>query len=350
MVIFPEVCRWRTIVTLLVVSQIMAFFSVLDPLFWTQRLLQHWAFASLVTLAIVSFSLLLLCLYKNYLKSLPFWPAFFLWLALPVTVSVFFSSVTFFYWREYWLVSGVSAYWYLGFIAKNAALTLLIAALIFLFFYQQAQALAHLRLEANSRVAALQARIRPHFLFNSLNSISSLIALDPNKAEAAIGDLAALFRAALREERLIPLHEELAMVRHYLALENLRLAERLTVHWQLTDLPEDYPLPPLLLQPLVENAIYHGIQPSLSGGVLWIQGFISGKYLIFSIKNTLPTNQIKQQKGHHLAQNNIRERLALHYAGQARFSVQKNPDSYLALLSLPLTLPAGAYALIDRGR
>ncbi len=345
---FPEVCRWRTIVMLLVVSQIMAFFSVLDPILWAQRFLWHWAFAAAVTLAIVSFSLLLLCLYKNYLKILPFWPALLLWLAIPVTVTVFFSSVTFFYWREYWLVAGVSAYWYLGFIAKNAALTLLISALIFLFFYQQAQALAHLRLEANSRIAALQARIRPHFLFNSLNSISSLIALDPAKAEAAIGDLAALFRAVLREERLIPLHEELAMVRHYLALENLRLAERLSVHWQLTDLPENYPLPPLLLQPLVENAIYHGIQPSLSGGVLWIQGFISGNYLIFSIKNTLATSQVKA-KGHHLAQNNIRERLALHYGAQARFSVQKNPDSYLALLSLPLTIPAGAYAPLDRG-
>jgi two-component system sensor histidine kinase AlgZ len=330
------------------VSQIMAFFSVLDPLLWAQRFLWHWAFAAAVTLAIVSFSLLLLCLYKNYLQQLPFWSALLLWLAIPVTVTIFFSSVTFFYWREHWLVSNVSAYWYLGFIAKNAALALLVAALIFLFFYQQAQALAHLRLEANSRLAALQARIRPHFLFNSLNSISSLIALDPAKAEAAVGDLAALFRAALREDRLIPLHEELAMVRHYLALEALRLAERLTVHWQLTDLPENYPLPPLLLQPLVENAIYHGIQPSLSGGVLWIQGFISGKYLIFSVKNTLPAKSTQRQSGHQLAQNNIRARLELYYGNQARFSVQKSHDHYLALLSLPLAVRR--YAPFDRGR
>jgi len=118
-----------------------------------------------------------------------------------------------------------------------------------------------------ARLEALQARIRPHFLFNSLNSIASLIASDPERAELAVLDLSDLFRASLAKPgSLVAWRDELALARRYLSIEQYRLGARLELDWQVEGVPDDLPIPQLTLQPLLENAILHGIQPRVEGG------------------------------------------------------------------------------------
>ena len=127
-----------------------------------------------------------------------------------------------------------------------------------------------------ARLQALQARIRPHFLFNSINAVLSLVRSDPQRAEAALEDMADLFRVLMRDNReLTPLEDEVALCRQYLDLEKLRLGDRLIVDWNVKSMPADALVPPLVLQPLLENAVYHGIEPSSEPGTVSINLFLS---------------------------------------------------------------------------
>ena len=118
-----------------------------------------------------------------------------------------------------------------------------------------------------ARLQVLQARIRPHFLFNSINAVLSIVRAEPRQAETALEDMADLFRMAMADAQdLVPLRQEIELGRQYLALEQLRMGERLRVNWHIEDMPDDALMPPLMLQPLLENAVYHGIEPLPQGG------------------------------------------------------------------------------------
>ncbi|MBL8393297.1 MAG: histidine kinase [Candidatus Accumulibacter sp.] len=171
---------------------------------------------------------------------------------------------------------------------------------------------------AEARLQSLTARIRPHFLFNSLNAVISLIRLDPRRAETALEELAELFRALLRDPReLVPLADEIALCRQYLDLEKLRLGERLQIEWELGDPPLGLEVPLLLLQPLLENAVYHGIEPSAAGGTIRISLLRRGQELHVELANPSPAG-VDHSRGNHMALANIRERLALYYDLEAR--------------------------------
>jgi two-component system sensor histidine kinase AlgZ len=165
--------------------------------------------------------------------------------------------------------------------------------------------------ENTARMQALNSRIRPHFLFNSMNTIASLTRTDPLKAEEMVENLADLFRVSLGEvHRQSTLGRELELARQYLSIENQRLGERLNVVWDLEGMPESATLPPLTLQPLLENAVYHGIEPAAGGGTIVITGRYRKKRLNLSIRNTLPNApQSTHRKGNKLALENIRQRL-----------------------------------------
>lgn len=188
---------------------------------------------------------------------------------------------------------------------------------------------------AEARLAALNARIRPHFLFNSLNAVLSLIRAEPRRAEAALEGLSDLFRAALRDPReMVALSDEIALGRQYLDLEKLRLGERLKVDWQVDNLPLDAPIPPLMLQPLLENAIYHGIEPLADGGVITIGFARTRDELTIAIGNPMsPAGQ--HASGNQMALANIRERLALYYDLEARLETVPGPQNYLVKITLP---------------
>ncbi len=166
--------------------------------------------------------------------------------------------------------------------------------------------------ENSARLQALHSRIRPHFLFNSMNTIASLTRSDPALAEQVVEDLADLFRVSLGDAaRPSTLVRELELARQYLGIEQVRLGERLRVEWELEELPEQAMMPPMILQPLLENAVYHGIEPAAEGGTIVITGCYKRHRVNLSIRNTLPPEgESSHRQGNRLAMENIRERLA----------------------------------------
>jgi two-component system sensor histidine kinase AlgZ len=184
-------------------------------------------------------------------------------------------------------------------------------------------------------VSALQARIRPHFLFNSMNTIASLIRSQPAAAERAVEDLADLFRASLKAgDEPSRLDVEFELARRYLDIEQLRLGSRLKVRWELEQVPDDLPIPALVLQPLIENAVHHGIQPLPEGGVVEISGRGDAQRVTITIRNPRPT-EIPRSGGNRMALDNIRQRLAYQYGNRASLESEQGRDYYLCRLSIP---------------
>ncbi len=223
-------------------------------------------------------------------------------------------------------------------IIGNQAISGIITLMALRYFYIQHQWKQQVQAEARARLQALQARIHPHFLFNTLNTIASLIRGRPDQAEQAVLDLADLLRAALVQRDSITLHEELELTRHYLAIESLRLGDRLRVDWRLDpDLPLDLPIPALLLQPLVENAIHHGIQRLPDGGLLTVQVERRPHDLRITVVNPRPAvGGEPHGSGQRLAQDNIRQRLQLAYATLDPLNIVQTPDHYQIAFTLPL--------------
>lgn len=188
---------------------------------------------------------------------------------------------------------------------------------------------------AEARLQALQARIRPHFLFNSINAVLSLIRSQPKQAETALEDMADLFRVLMADNReLVPLAQEIGLCRQYLALEKLRLDERLTIQWQIDDMPPDALIPPLILQPLLENAVYHGVEPLANGGVITIQVYCKRNEIHVVLTN--PYNPLNQShQGNKMALKNVKERLTLHYDLEASLKCHQAVDTYQVHILLP---------------
>ncbi|MEQ1578947.1 MAG: histidine kinase, partial [Steroidobacteraceae bacterium] len=184
--------------------------------------------------------------------------------------------------------------------------------------------------------------IRPHFLFNSMNTIASLTRSDPSRAEEAVEDLADLFRANLSDARTrIPLKEELEVARIYQRIEQLRLGERLQVRWNVADTPMRALVPSLLVQPLLENAVYHGIETLPQGGTVTITSRFDGSMIELEVRNPLSLDVApKERRGNRLALDNIRQRLDLAWPGQSRVEVTQEGGEYRVLLAFPYEGPA----------
>ena len=162
-------------------------------------------------------------------------------------------------------------------------------ALVLRYLYENYQQKQRELAEGRARLRALQARIRPHFLFNSISTIITLIRVDPDQAENTLHDLSDLFRASLSDESSSStLADELQLMRQYLEIEQQRLGDRLQVHWDLDELPGTAAMPVLTLQPLAENAVYHGIEPSVDGGEITLHGRIRKGVISLALTNTLP--------------------------------------------------------------
>jgi len=218
---------------------------------------------------------------------------------------------------------------------ENAVISAIVTALALRYFYVSAEWQRNVRAEAQARVQALQARIRPHFLFNSMNTIASLTRSDAVAAERAVEDLAELFRATLAQRPMLTLAEELEFVASYLRIESLRLGSRLAVDWDLDPAAGEAHLPALSLQPLVENAVYHGIEARPEGGTIHISSKSEGQRARLRVDNPLPTGP-RREGGHHLAQDNVRQRLELAWGEAARFETREEADRYVVILEVPL--------------
>ncbi len=222
------------------------------------------------------------------------------------------------------------------FVGASAVLTLLFGALTLRYLHVQERWRAAMRNEASARFDALQARIHPHFLFNTLNTVSGLIHAQPQAAEDALLDLSDLLRAALaRDGGRIRLGEELDLARRYLAIEQLRLGDRLTVDWRIDDdLPMDMGIPPLTLQPLVENAVLHGVALLPAGGTVTVQARREGRGVMMRVRNPLAQAVSATHPGR--TQSNIRNRLRHAIGPTARLSLDGSDDHYTVTLWLPL--------------
>jgi two-component system sensor histidine kinase AlgZ len=223
----------------------------------------------------------------------------------------------------------------LPFVVRNVAIGVVVSALALRYFYVTQQWRRNVELQARLRVNALQARIRPHFLFNSMNTIASLTRSDPAQAESAVQDLADLFRATLSETRReITLEEELEVARTYQRIEQLRLGHRLEVRWKTDSLPARALVPGLVLQPLLENAIYHGIEPLPEGGPVTVSGELAHGLITLVVRN--PVGDAPDgHDGNRLALANIRERLMLMYGERATVKAGRFDAEYIVTLRFP---------------
>jgi len=221
--------------------------------------------------------------------------------------------------------------WWAAAFAGTLLAGLLVAALVW-------RARARTPADTAARLNELQARIRPHFLFNTLNSAIALVREDPARAEALLADLSDLFRHALADRgEPVTLDEEITLAERYLAIEQVRFGERLQVEWALDPLAGRARLPPLLLQPLVENAVRHGVEPSASGAQLRISTQLRGGRVVIKVTNTVPGGQ--GVPGHGLALDNVRDRLRLLHDVQCQFQTALKDGLYQVRIEIPLEAP-----------
>lgn len=215
-------------------------------------------------------------------------------------------------------------------LARHALVALIITAMLLRYFYVQQEAKNQQKASHNARYEALQARIRPHFLFNSMNIIASLIHIDQDKAEQAVEDLSDLFRSSLQDHgNSISIFREIELCQRYLRIEQHRLGDRLQSEWNLDNLPEDLQIPPLTLQPIVENAVYHGIQPLEKGGMVSVDIAKTNDNICIRVRNpvqTTPSRFGSNPQGNQLALDNIRSRLFMLFGQEATVETRVSGD------------------------
>ncbi len=266
-------------------------------------------------------SLLAICASRKWLDRIPYRFAFLLAVAAVAAIAWFFDSLL-----RQTVDSTVNPWPAMLWAALVAA-----GVLKWLVLTQQAREPAL----AEARLMALTSRIRPHFLFNSLNAILGVIRAEPRRAEAALEQLAELFRALMQDPRdLVLLSDEIELSRRYLDLERLRLGDRLKVVWDIESCPPDALMPSLMLQPLLENAVYHGVEPADDPGTISIHLAHANNRIHIELINPLQPGHV-HAKGNQMALANIRERLMLLYDLEASLATEVGENSYTVRITIP---------------
>lgn len=330
----PDLCTPQAVFALVVVGELLAIALVVADTGLRKFSWEQLATTSFLVLWVALISAALICPLRPFLSHRPPLLAGSLSYGLVLLVTLVFSAVGQWVRSGHWF--GALDLWSLG---SSLLIAAIFAGIILRYFYLQQQLHNQQKAELQARIQALQSRIRPHFLFNSMNSIASLIETDPHTAERVVEDLSDLFRASLAEPALIPIDDELAISRRYINIEQLRLGERLQVNWHIGDLPPGAKIPSLLLQPLLENAIYHGIQPSAEGGTVELDVQSSDNQLQVTVRNPVqprvvpPT--VERRRGNRMALDNIRYRLAAQYGSRAALKAQRYGDIFVTTITIP---------------
>lgn len=284
--------------------------------------LQQWVSIAAVAQPIAILSVLLLGVVNSWLHTLEYRSAVILIALVEVAITLIvlrFGALI--------LETGMED------AARHAFFAVITALTLIGYFNLRTRALSPALSEA--RLQALQARIRPHFLFNSINAVLSLIRAEPRRAETALEDMADLFRVLMADNRdLAPLENEVELCRQYLALEQLRLGSRLRIDWHVDNMPKDALMPPLVLQPLLENAVYHGIEPSSEPGVIHVNIFHVRDQLHMVLRNPYRKDG-SHHAGNKMALGNIRERLALHFDAEASLRSRVGDNEYEVHIIIP---------------
>jgi two-component system sensor histidine kinase AlgZ len=330
----PQFCSMPTLFAVMVVAEIVALVVVFAPDLHVRPWLPRLGVASVYVEWLALLNAVVLCSMRPAFERLPARSGFVVAWLLCVLVTALGAAVVCQMDQGLGLGLSAPAGQSVRFVLGNAAIAALIAAALLRYLYVLELWQERVEAASKAQVDALQARIRPHFLFNSMNTIASLIRTRPAEAEQTVEDLSDLFRAALGSgEKPGTLGEELDLMDHYLRIEKLRLGDRLGVEIETSDLPRDMPLPRLLLQPLVENAIYHGIQPRADGGTVHIAGRHSPGRVEITIRNPVPPDAVPRRNGHALA--NIRARIEYHFGKRGELSVEPGGGEYAVTVRLP---------------
>jgi len=330
----PDLCQVNSVLFVVILTQLFAFILSLVS---AHQVLINWEYLGPLSLFCQSIALscaAIICWIRNKVRAqrISIVISYFMGVTLVVTALYSWLSSRFLLLETGENIS--------LFIVKNVLVSALLSALLLRYFFLQFQWREQKQAELRARIEALQARIRPHFLFNSMNTIASLISIDPEQAEEAVLDLSTLFRATLNNQMmLIPLEDELSLCRRYLNIEALRLGKRLNVDWQLeTDNlinKSHIKIPPLTLQPLVENAIYHGIQPRTKGGTITIKSHYQNDTVYILISNPYEPS-LETHKGNHIALDNIRSRLNGIFDSRAVLKMSQLDGIYTVTLRIPV--------------
>lgn len=342
--LIPEFCRAPSLVTLVYVMELIA---VILTLAGTTNAVDGQRRLFLLSLYLQWLGLCgaaVLCLARRWLRSARIGLVFFsCWsLLVLITFAVSWSA-----WEmEYRLHLGVplgNSQW--SFVLRNVCIGGIVALLLLRYLWERHQWQEESRAEAEARYLALQARIRPHFLFNSLNSLAELIGTKPETAEEMVVDLADLFRVSLESgQKLIPLREEIEIVKGYLRIEEIRLGDKLLVNWEIADNALDAQLPRLTLQPLVENGVLHGVSRLRARGMLHVIARRERDFLIVDVENPLPPEDSPKRVGTGTATNNIAQRIKLIYGDRAKLILGEDSDEFGPLFRARLRLPYVLYS------
>ena len=325
----PDLCKVQPLLFLILTAELLVLVQTLS----TGRLLPFdWLHFANLTFFVQWNALLcaaVLCRVRTYIARLPRVRGALLCYALILLVSVLFSIFAQWLLHTFVASAGIQLFDWQRILA-NLAIVAVIGGITLRYLYLQQQVQVQQQAQLQSHIQALQSRIRPHFLFNSLNSVASLIGSDPAMAEKAVEDLAELFRASLKAAaELVPMTQELALCKRYIAIEQLRMGERLQIDWQVPELSDAVKIPSLTIQPLLENAVYHGIQPRAAGGTVGIKVALKGQRCEITVSNPLPDSIIEgavKHKGNSMALENTRERLQAHFGADAELTTLRHEN------------------------
>lgn len=327
----PDFCSSASTLTVVLFAELIALVLTLVQSEWIGNFWVGWGWISLYLQWMALSGAAILCVLRRLAPPLrPAWAlvlAYGLLLLAAVVISL-----------------GVEAIWPLasqplrGFLWRSTLAAAILDALALRYFYVLGRWRSEVRAEAEVRLEALEARLRPHFLFNTLNTILVLIRRDAARAEAALLNLADLFRSALESgSSRSTLGQELDWARQYLALEAIRLGPKLEIVWEIDRIPRDAMVPRLLLQPIVENAVYHGIENSIAGGRIEIRGHATASRIELSITNPSPgPGEATGTPRHGLALDILKRRLALVFPDSLELLTAREADGHF---TLTLTLP-----------
>ena len=333
----PDFCNVRMVFAVILIAELLAIVLALAPLETSNNRWEDLGIISLFIQWVALISAGVLCIVRPWLRKLKLNLAATASYIVLIVTTTMVSEITF--WTIRWMFVDPSAGlgWYSDFLLRNLAISAIVSAVALRYFYVQHQWAQNMEAKSQARIQALQSRIRPHFLFNSLNTIASLTSTQPELAEAATEDLADLFRGTLADTSYeVRLVDEWELAKRYLHIEKLRMGDRLNVEWDVDELPDNALIPQLTIQPLLENAIYHGIEHIRDGGTINIYGKLVNNLITITIINPLPKDSRPQSRASNkMAQDNIGQRLSAVYGHQGKLKVKHSDEQYELTISFP---------------
>lgn len=346
----PNICSPRAVFFLVVIAELFVLVFVLA---WTGSGMFDWnrlALTSLFVQWIVLSSAAIICALRPLLYRAN--PA----VITATCIAVCLTITSLFTLAGIWVMGNITlsvhspgapvSFWHEqgGHLLRNNIVALIIGTMVLRYFFLQKEVLRQQQAELNSRIQSLHSRIQPHFLFNSMNTIASLIASRPQVAEQVVEDLADLFRASLdKASILIPVAEEIVLAKQYLNIESLRFGDRLNTYWDTDAFPPDAVIPRLCLQPILENAVYHGIQPTPKGGKVHIDIHSEKQIITLTVRNTLPEQSMdNSSEGNEMALKNITDRLRALYGDKAGLQTRIYEEANRSWFETKLHCPDGS--------